>query len=223
MCWCLKVLEAYVSKWFTWAQSWGELLHDQIERQELLILQLSEEANVAESKPSAHPRICMCTRSNCYTEEMRKRTHCAVYSTAIYIWKTGSCGREREEKREMKMEGNKEREGENSERLSTSCLVVISISHLAKHTHTAPYNDLSLPLFLSPSLSLLWSTERLIQNDKTAHSSGDKFQFWAVEQWSCLFAMHQLLSISLGSIHFTVHLPCNPVLSYSLLRFPTLS
>lgn len=56
-----------------------------LKRRELLILQLSEEANVVESKSSAHPRIYMCTHSNCHTEEMRKRTHCTVYSTAIYI------------------------------------------------------------------------------------------------------------------------------------------
>lgn len=54
----------------------------------------------------------------------------------------------------MKMEGNKEREGENSERLSTSSLVVISISHLAKHTHTAPHNDLSLSLSFFLHLAL---------------------------------------------------------------------
>lgn len=83
--------------------------------------------------------------------------------------------------RELELEENREKEGENSERLSTSSLVVISSFHLA-NTPTqhlimtclsrSVFGCLSSTVALSafPFLSLYLKS--LIQNDKTAHSSG---------------------------------------------------
>ena len=97
---------------------------------------------------------------NCHTEEMSegdslRRVQCCY----LYTKRLDLVG-EREVDREMWMERNKERargrererEREREKIVYCSSLVEISIFHLAKHTHTAPYYDLSLSLSLSLSL-----------------------------------------------------------------------
>ena len=111
---------------------------------------------------SAHPRICIIATP----KKWARGTHYAVYSAAIYtrkdwiLWErekwTERCGW-REIKRER--EGEREREREREKIVYCSSLVEISIFHLAKHTHTAPYYDLSLSLSLSlsPEAQSDWS------------------------------------------------------------------
>lgn len=57
------------------------------------------------SKSSAHPRICEHAQSNCSTEELKKRTHYAVYCMTIYTWILRERRREREN-----VDGGRERE-----------------------------------------------------------------------------------------------------------------
>lgn len=112
--------------------------------------------------------------NNCYTEEIhdpwtsnkwwetRKKDslHC-IQCILLFIYEglglMGERVEESERCRWREIKWGVGALGENSERISTSSLVAISISHRAKHTHAAPYYDLSLSPRHTHYLSLICS------------------------------------------------------------------